>query len=376
MKRSVIEQARKLIKRRKFGMAIRLLSSHSSSYRGSFEYYLALGTSYLYLDDDGNATQYYEAARKIHINSTELLLGQAAIFLRRGDNISAVEYYLDVLNMDPGNKAARGAIEFIRTDGRDFMNVQRMKSNGKIRRFYPQLGTNPDTIRNCVLGGILVLGIAAFLISVWPSEKVRWNGKRGDISNLAITPGEKREALSKDLTSNAVHYLMDNDTVVKSYENAAMYFEKERDNRAKLEINRILNSNATISIKKKAAVLESFLFQGGHEPTFDNLDDRDNYSYAEVEGDHILYNGCYVAWTGTIANPEELDDGSWKCVLFVGYHNGIHVEGTVDVVFRPQYRSPINPERPIKILGVVTEKSGKIVLDGRGVYQPVKGKFD
>ena len=376
MKRSVIEQARKLIKRRKFGMAVRLLTSHSSSYRGSFEYYLALGTSYLYLDDDGNAAQYYEAARKIHINSSELLLGQAAIFLRRGDNIKAVEYYLDVQNMDPGNKAARAAIDFIRTDGRDFMNVQRMKSNGKIRKFYPQLGPNPDTIRNCVLGGILVLGLTAFLISVWPAEKVQWKGKRGDLSSLEITPGEKKDALSKDFTSNAVHYLMDNDTVVKCLENAVMYFQNDRDNRAKVEINRILNSNATVSIKSKASVVESYLFQGEHEPRIDRLDDKDNFSYTDVEEDHILYNGCYVAWTGTIANPEELDDGSWKCVLFVGYHKGIHVEGTVDVVFRPQYRSPINPERPIKILGVVMEKNGKIMLDGRSVYQPVKGKFD
>ena len=256
------------------------------------------------------------------------------------------------------------------------MNVQRMKSNGKIRKFYPQLGPNPDTIRNCVLGGILVLGLTAFLISVWPAEKVQWKGKRGDLSSLEITPGEKKDALSKDFTSNAVHYLMDNDTVVKCLENAVMYFQNDRDNRAKVEINRILNSNATVSIKSKASVVESYLFQGEHEPRIDRLDDKDNFSYTDVEEDHILYNGCYVAWTGTIANPEELDDGSWKCVLFVGYHKGIHVEGTVDVVFRPQYRSPINPERPIKILGVVMEKNGKIMLDGRSVYQPVKGKFD
>ena len=86
MARSVLETARKLIRRRKFNYAIILLESYVHNYKGSFEYYLALGTACLYIGDEGNAFKYYQLAREIKINSSELLLGQAAIYLRRGES--------------------------------------------------------------------------------------------------------------------------------------------------------------------------------------------------------------------------------------------------------------------------------------------------
>ncbi len=372
MRRTVLEQARNLMKRRRFGMAARLLESYAANYRGSFEYYLALGTSFLYLDDEGNAARYYQAARDIHVNSSELLLGQAALFLRHGNNAKAIHYYLDVLEMDPNNRVAKDAMEFIRTKGKDYMVVQRLKSNGKIRKFYPQVGTNPDFIRNCVLGGIVFVLAVVFTIVVWPKETVKWNGKRMDLSSIALTESDKRHSTSDSVSQKAVHYLLDKDTVVKCYENAVMYFQDERDNPARVEINRILNSNASSEVKTKA----SLLLENLKEITFDKLPDGDNYPYAKIEEDHILYNGCYVAWKGTIANAKENDNGDWQCQLLVGYEDGKHVDGNVDVVFHAENRVPINPERPIMILGVVTERAGKLLLDGRAVHQPVNGKFN
>ena len=378
MKRSVIEQARNLMKRRKFGIVVRLLESESYArkYKGSFEYYLALGTSCLYLDDDGDAARYYDEARKIHINSSELLLGQAALFLRRGDNAKAIQYYLDVLDMDPGNQMAKGAMEFIRTKGRDFLEVQRIKSNGKIQKYYPPLGTNPDIIRNLVLVGIAAAAVLALVLVFMPKSSEKWNGERGNLSDIALTGKERRDAVTENPSANKVHYILSNEAAVKSIENAVMYWHAHRDNPARVEINRILNSNATDTIKGKAKQLQGRLSKVTFETFREKGKENDNYPYSEVESDHVLYDGCYVAWTGTIANPTEESDGSWRCVLFVGYHEGLHLEGTVDVVFRPENRSPINPERPIRILGVVGEKNGKIVLDGRAVYQPVKGVFD
>ena len=179
--------------------------------------------------------------------------------------------------------------------------------------------------------------------------------------------------LSEDLSTAAVHYILDNDTINLSYENAVMYYQNNRDNPARVEINRLINSNASPSIKQKAIILKSYL---SDNITFDKLQEKDNYSYEKVESDHILYDGCFVAWTGAIADPGNADDGSWYCTLLVGYENGKHLEGAVNVVFRPENVTPINTDRPIRILGVVSEVGGKIYLDGRSVYQPVSGKFE
>lgn len=358
---------------RRFGFATRLLESYAENYRGSFEYYLALGTSYLYLGYDGEASKYYNMAREIKINSTELLIGQGAIYLRRGDIPHAVQYYLDAKDIDPNNEVILNALEFIKKNSYNFSEIQKLKSNGKIRDFYPPVGINPLIIRNCVMVGLLIGIIVSLFIIFWPREKVHYDGPRGDLSALKLTSGEKKNAVTEDLSTAAVHYLLDNDQSIKCYEDAVMYWHEGRDNPARVEINKLINSNASPSIKQKAIVLKSYL---SDEITFNKLKQEDNYSYEKVENDHILYDGCVVAWTGAIADPGNADDGSWYCTLLVGYETGKHMAGSVNVIFRPEYVSPVNTDRPIRVLGLVSEVGGKIYLDGRSIYQPVSGKFE
>lgn len=373
MGKTILQQARLLMSQRRFGFATRLLESYEENYKGSFEYYLALGTSYLYLGYDGEAAKYYQLAREVKINNTELLIGQGAIYLKRGDIPHAVQYYLNVKDIDPNNEVALNALEFIHRNSTNFSEIQKLKANGKIKAFYPPIGINPLIIRNCVMAGLLLGIIISLFIVFWPKEKVKYNGPRGDLSAQKLTTGEKKNAVSQDLSTSAVHYILDNDEINSSYEDAIMYWQEKRDNPARVEINRLINSNASPSIKQKAIILKSYL---SDDMTFDRLSEKDNYTYEKVESDHILYDGCFVSWTGAIADPGNADDGSWYCTLLVGYETGKHMAGSVNVIFRPENVSPVNTDRPIRILGVVNEVGGKIYLDGRSIYQPVSGKFE
>ncbi|MBP5359820.1 MAG: hypothetical protein J6Y69_11645 [Treponema sp.] len=373
MGKTILQQARLLMRQRRFDFATRLLESYSQEYKGSFEFYLALGTSYLYLGSYGEASKYYDLARGIKINNTELLIGQGAIYLSRGDITHALQYYLNAMEIDPNNEVALDALEFIKKNAKNFIEIQKLKSKGTIKDFYPPIGINPLIIRNCVMVGLLIGIIVSLFIIFWPREKVKYDGPRADLSALKLTTGEKKNAVSEDLSTAAVHYILDNETINKSYENIVMYYSEHRDNPARVEINRLINSNASPSIKQKALQLKAHL---SDDITFDKLEEKDNYSYEKVESDHILYEGCFVAWTGAIADPGNGDDGSWYCTLLVGYETSKHLEGAVNVIFRPENVSPVNTDRPIRILGVVSEVGGKIYLDGRSVYQPVSGKFE
>ena len=373
MGKTVLQQAKLLMSQRRFGFASRLLESYAENYRGSFEYYLALGTSYLYLGYEGDAAKCYQLAREIKINNSDLLIGQGAIYLRRGDIPHAVEYYLNAKDIDPNNEVVLNALEFIQKNAGNYSEIQKLKANGKIKCFYPPVGINPLIIRNCVMIGLLIGIIVSLFIIFWPREKVLYDGPRGDLSAQNLTTGERKNAVSDDLSTAAVHYIMDNDSINASYDDAIMYWQERRDNPARVEINRLINSNASPSIKQKAIILKSYL---ADDITFDKLPESDNYSYETVESDRILYDGCFVSWTGAIADPGTADDGSWYCTLLVGYETGKHMAGSVNVIFRPENVSPINTDRPIRILGVVSEVGGKIYLDGRSVYQPVSGKFE
>ena len=169
MGRSNLDTAKHLIKRRKFDLAINILESYEDIYEGDFEYYLALGVAYLYADVPGKASQNFRSAREIKIKNTQLLLGQAVIFLRHGETDRALEYYLEVLDIDPRNSIARSAMEFIRLYG-DYTTICKWVDSGDIKKFYPPLGMNPDIIRNCVLAGLLT-GIVCSVLMVYEPWK-------------------------------------------------------------------------------------------------------------------------------------------------------------------------------------------------------------
>ncbi|MCR5622272.1 MAG: hypothetical protein K6G18_10530 [Treponema sp.] len=414
MTQSVLQFARKLMRRRKFSRVIHLLESEKKHYNGSYEYYLALGTSCLYVGDYGNAWNYYEDARKIKPQGTELYLGQAVLLLRRNEIERAVNYYLDIQSKNPNNAIAAEALEFIRkaTNGNSdsYDIISAYFDSGKIERFYPPLGINPDLVRNCVLVGLL-LGLcisAGFVIGYFRSrpkvakpvdpkvqfledmqltEGERLSPSQGGYYRPVAVPGQGMDATvpqdgaadGQSAMPEAVTQLSDAE-IKSSYDKALELVLKERDNAAHVELNRVLRSNATQSIKAKANDLLSSLYKV--QPAFGTL--KDNFSYLQVVQDPGLYDGCYVEWKGRIANPVQAEDGSITFDLLEGYDTKIVLEGIVRVYIPEErtrqsidgtmvYMMKLDTEKPVRILGRVTQVGDSFMLYGMSVNQPAKG---
>lgn len=361
MKRSALDIAKHLMRRRKFSTAIKLLESRAQIYEDSFDYYLLLATACLYVGDSGSASAYFQKARAIKLTDTKLLLGQAALFLRRGDTDRAIQYYLEILDNEPGNKIASSALEFIRTKG-DYGTICRWVDSGRIEQFYPPLGVNPDKV-----AGIVIPAVAAILGCIFALYVAKPNthtdGPRADLSSFVLTVDEKNNAQEKDLASGSFHYILTNSEITQAYSDAQKYFQSYQDNAAQKEINRILNSNASVSIKQKARLLMGYL----SEPTFDSL--TGNPSYADVAKDPQLYLDCWVVWSGRVSNAE-LAGSAYRCDLLVGYEKMEKVEGIVPLHFA--VAPVIANDEPVKVLGKITLDNGKLSLEGRSVYQSVK----
>ena len=97
MARDVLDLAEKFMKRRQFDKALKFLDGRAEIYEGNFEYYLLYAIACLYVGDTGAASSYFQKARNIRLTDTNLLLGQAALFLRRGDTDRALQYYLEMI---------------------------------------------------------------------------------------------------------------------------------------------------------------------------------------------------------------------------------------------------------------------------------------
>lgn len=364
MANDVITVAQKLMNRRKFSSAIRILEGREDVYEDNFEYYLTFGTACLYVGDIGTSTIYFQKARRIKLTDTRLLLGQAAIFLRRGDTDRALQYYLDVKSNDPSNKTASDAMEFIRTHG-DYDTICRWVDSGKIEKFYPPLGIN-DLMVKTITFSVLFCCMSLFCcIKFIPGKTEVYEGKRKDLTQLMLSSSEKNTPQEKDLGSQSFIYLLSDKEITDCYEKALSYFQNHRDNEAQREINKILNSNATVSIKQKANILSGYF----EIPTFDSL--NYNPSVNEVESDFSLYQDCWVSWQGRISDAYTNKDGSFECRLLVGYESMKKVDGIVDVVFETD--PGIQSDQPVRILGKISIVEKSLVLKGFSVYQSVHG---
>ena len=379
MNRSILQYAHNLIRRRKFGTAIQLLQGAEKDYKGSFEFYRMLGMSCLYVGDIDHASYYYSLARSIKIQDAELYIGQAAIYLHRGEVENALPYYLEIEKLSPGNKIAAEALEFLRNNSdraRVRTRLLELIQTGRIEHFYPPLGTNPDLIRNAILTGLLlglcisagiVIGGHHSLPVPQPKEKPVPQHEQ-NIKNLSLTENELQNPSDKSVDSMQVSFYLSDKEINKAYEAARKYAVDHRDNAALVEINRIKSSNASSVVKAKAETLKSTLFP--EIVGFDNL--KDNYSYEQVEKDPVLYSGCYVSWDGRIANPKVMDDGFLTFTLLVGYVNKKDLIGSVTVEFEEEPPRPLETDKPIRVLGVVSYRNGKLVIKERSMYQPLK----
>lgn len=365
---SALDIAKYLLKQRKFEQTIRLLESHADLYDGVFEYYVTCGIAYLYADVAGSATRCFTKARGIKVNNTDLLLGQAAIFLRHGETDRAIEYYLNVLDFDPNNKTAKSALEFIQKNG-DYSTIVKYVDTGEIKKYYPPLGVNPLHVRNCILGGLFLGAVLSVFVAVNPLKlgvEPRYTG-----GQLELSDDEIEHPL--DATSTvAKSYVLRAKDVRYSFDAAKSLFADSRDNAAQVEVNRIVLSNAIPSIKMKASSMEK-LFK---EPTFDSL--KDNYSFKEVCADPTLYANCYVIWDGSVSDGYEIEGGKWQCDLLVDYipsQGQSFLSGNARVIFDSLPDSGIDTSRPARILGkIIISGPQAFYVSARGLYQPLKGK--
>ncbi len=356
---TLLERAKRSFRRKRYNDVITILEPNVIQYRDSFPFYFYLGLACLHTGDVGGATSYFQRARQIKMRDPELLVAQAALYLRRGETHQAVEYYLEALEYDPGHRLARRSLDFIRRFGEP-ERIAALVETGKIRKFYPRPKA-PFPMAGAV-GLAALLGAAALVyFFAVPSIRNANDGQaRADLSSVELDGDDRANSL--ELGGN-YRYILTERQVLAAHAAAQRYFQDYRDNAAQVEINRILYSNAGTGIKQKARLLMTFL----KEPGFDTI--RDSYEYAKVVEDPWLYLDCWVVWKGMATNVVETEH-SVSFDFLVGYDTRNTLEGIVPVRFLKVL--PVDPGKPLEILARVSLENGKIALAGNGIFQTGK----
>ncbi|MDR2184273.1 MAG: tetratricopeptide repeat protein [Treponema sp.] len=357
----VLTRAARLARRRKYGEAIDSLLPEVVRYHDSFRYHYIMGVCCLHLGDFSGAFDYLKRARDIKMRDPSVLLGLAALFLRRGQTDRALDLYLEVQDLDRNNSMARRALNIIRKYGGE--DLSDWVDSGKLPRLYPPLPRAAPSWNRMVfpLAGIL----AAVIITggIFARSRVS-TANRSQRNGLELSVLEREERNSPVETGGSYRYILTGKQVLDTYAGGRKLFAEGRDEAAKVALNRILESNASEPVKNKARLLLSYT----ELPGFDTLKDR--YSYQEVKADPPLYRDCYVIWRGMAANVKQLDQGVLLDFL-VGYDTRTTLLGTVPVRF--EVSVAVDPERPLEILGrvipVVSAGEESLRLEGIAVHQ-------
>ena len=376
MPSSILEQAKKQFAKGNYQQVINLLEPHvtqyvvsgdskdvvyNASFNKSFPFYLYLGLACLHAGDIGGAVDYLTCARRIKMTDPDLLCAQAVLFLRRGDTARAIDYYLEAIEYNPNHDLARSGLDFIRTHNTPEAIGDAVQS-GEIKKFYPRPGVQSYIKKRIVLftgfvAAVFFVALAITVVRKIPFSFGSRNNERADLSAFALLSDEKARPID---TSGTYHYTLSEKEVLAAYRNAQKYFQNSRDNLAQIEVNRILSSNATHSIKQKARLLMDYFAT----PGFDTV--RDIPSYSDVRADIPLYLDCWTVWSGLATNIRS-DGDKTSFDLLVGYSDRIQLEGIVPIFCNFSIR--IDSERPIEVLGKIQQQGGILFLRASSIHQ-------
>jgi hypothetical protein len=229
-------------------------------------------------------------------------------------------------------------------------------ARGNLAKLYPPVPRTGLPVKPVFL---IIAGIAvATAAGIYLGVKNLPVSQRGGMTASSL---EKAELDNPVEMGGVYRYVLSGDEVIALYNKARELFNARRDEAAKRDLNRILESNAATPVKNKARLLKGYT----EAPGFDTLKDR--FTYAEVASDPLLYRDCHVLWRGSAANVRT-GANMVSFDLLVGYDTRTVMEGAVSVEL--EFPSEINPVETLEVLGrVVPLAADKFKLIGTGIHQ-------
>jgi tetratricopeptide (TPR) repeat protein len=365
----VLCKAARLARSRNYTEAIKILDSEENRYIDSYNYFYLYAVICLYSGDFGGALAHFRHAYVIkNMKDPPAMLGLAALYMNRKDTVHAVDYYLDVEELDPGNRIAQKGLAIIRKYS-EHDSISAWLAEGKLHKLYPPIpnvGMTHGTVASIFLAFVSVLLLTLGLLVIFHVLPNPFKIRSGrPTAEFALSGQERDEPVEPVETSGLYRYILTRNQILDNYDKALSFFTSYRDEAAKICLNRILESNASENLKNKSRLLLAFM----ETPRFDNFKHNDNVSYANVAREPVLYRDVYVIWKGMATNVEVLEEQTTFDFL-VGYDTRTALEGIVPVVFN----SPValNGERPLEVLGKIVPLSPysmNIRLEGAAIYQ-------
>ena len=349
-----LKRSQKLFKKKKYAQVLRILEPQVFRFRESYTFYILLGYSCLFTYDFGGAFSFLKRALQIKPNDITSLLGLAVVHLKRNETSEAIRNWLNIIDMDPNNKAAKYGLSFVKKFSEKDDIIIFLES-GKINNFL--YGNSIDkTIFKIFFGSLLLLAITILIsLNINKIEDRFKPAIRPELSSVKIDETEDYTNVNGEF-----RYVLTKSQIQKSFDKAVKHLNQFEDNPAIIEINRLLLSNASDYIKNKTVMLKNFII----EPTFTSNIHKINYT--EMKSDFPLYDGCFIRWKGKIANLE-INETDIRFNFLIGYHEEKIIEGIMPAVLN--FGANLHANNNLEILGKIDSKDNNFFINVISIHK-------
>jgi len=350
---SILKKAERAYRDREFAETIRLLEPQVFIYRQNPKFYYLLGMACIRTGDFAGAYSYLKRAEQLDPQNLEVKAAVAIVHLKRYETEHSIRYWLEILDEDPRNTYARRGLDTLRKRA-DPDGIEELFDSGKVFRLLPSPGFYlPNKVRWAL--GILLLGVMIAGAYKFGLPLLKKEPPRPEIASIQL---EKGSSLVDP--SSKARYMLTQKEISDAFQRIKDLLQGYRDTEARVEMNRLLLSNATRDVKEKVRALLPYL----KEPSFLTL--KSSVSYPEVMKDPYLYEGCYVRWKGRVTNVR-ISEKEITFDLLVGYQDQKVLEGIVPVTL--QFSAKVDPSFAYEVLGEVLLKGNSIQLRGVSLHE-------
>lgn len=338
----------------KYSDVVKLLEKEIFLYKNYYFYHYILGMSYLRMGNLGTAQTYLKKAYTLNPTEPDVKQSIAILLAAQGKEDKAIQIWLKMIEENQEIQRSEFSLETIRKNpiqGALFLNKNKIYA-----KLFPEIKVETGQNLSKLIRILLIIASLAFLlIAIFllihsketiklslsnskVKEKKAINNIAAYIDDIKINDKEKIENHEGQFV-----FILTETEIKNSFQKIKTHLKQGKDNFARIEINKILNSNASESIKLKAKNLASFISR----PNFITFDDY--LVLKEIKKNPLIYSNVYVKWEG-IANNIEKKDNITYFDFYVGYNKNT-LEGIITT--KTTFDIDINFKDYVEILGQI-----------------------
>lgn len=319
----------------------------------------------LFLDNrEREARSYLEEAIEYAMTDPEIHNLLALTYLKEGQAQKAIEQILDAQDLSPSDLLTSTLNQIKKLKNPDL--VKAMPLIPLIQITLPSVSLLSEKTKKKLMTlmpiALLVFFIGS-LIFFYPDLR-NWVTKLNIRNRGEISPATEVSIKGiRDIVNARENFriLLGEEVIVRKFEALKTAISEQQHNKAKILVNELLASNASLAVKERVGILESFII----DPSVDNIDYVP--SYAEIAVAPAVYEGVMLRWQGTVANVHHQRRKKTTFDLLVNFVGQGQVEGIATVELEGMQE--LNNGDQITVIGPVLglTEDNRIIMLGQKI---------